>query len=45
MKFAPARKFGDFFIENGHQLQYFMNFFKIDIFKKSLVTGFLAPER
>ena len=42
MKFAPARKFGDFFIENGHQLQYFMKFCKIDIFMRGGLHSFSA---
>jgi len=42
MKFAPARKFGEFFIENGHQLQYFMKFCKIDIFMRGALASFSA---
>ena len=42
MKFAPASKFGDFFIENDQQLQYFMEFCKIDIFMRGGSASFSA---
>ena len=42
MKFAPARKFGDFSIENGHQRQYFMKFCKINIFMRGALASFSA---
>ena len=42
MKFAPARKFGDFFTENGHQRQYFMKFCKNDIFMRGALASFSA---
>ena len=40
MKFAPAKKICDFFSENGHQLQYFMKFWKIDIFMRGGLASF-----
>ena len=40
MKFAPARKFGNFVIESGHQRQYFMKFCKIDIFMHDGLSSF-----